>query len=72
MASELPLRDWNPDLDGPSEELYKQEHDFYLCYLKGYDVGSLYLLSQMDYRGRIEARQHYNETNDRYNTGELE
>ncbi len=72
VAGELPLGDYNPDFDGPSEELYKQEHDFYLRYLKGYGVGSLYLLSQMDYRGRIEARQHYNETNDRYNTRELE
>jgi hypothetical protein len=72
VASELPLRDYNPDLDAATEELHKQEHDYYLHYLKGYGVSSLYLLSQMDYRGRIEARQHYNETNGHCSTRELE
>ena len=72
VAGELPLGDYNPDLHAPSEEQHREEHDFYLYYLKGYGVSSLYLLSQMDYRGRLEAMQHFYKTNLRYSTRELE
>jgi hypothetical protein len=72
VASELPYRGYNPDLEEATEEQHRKDHDLYLHYLKGYGVSSLYLLSQMDYRGRFEARQHYNETNGYCSTRELE
>jgi len=72
VACELPCPECNPDLDEMTEEQHRKDHDLYLQYLKGYGVSSLYLLSQMDYRGRIEARQHYNETNGYCSTRDLE
>jgi len=72
IAHELPLADFNPDLDWCSEEQHRKQHEQYLEYLKGYGVSSLYLLSQMDYEGRRLARTHFDSTGHRFSTRELE
>ena len=72
VAGELPGRPYNSDLDFISEEEHKKEHQSYLQYLRGYGVVSLYLLSQMDHNGRRLASEHFQKTNSRYTTRELE
>jgi hypothetical protein len=72
VAHELPLADFNPDLDWCSEEQHRKQHEQYLEYLKAYGVSSLYLLSQMDYEGRRLARTHFDSTGQRFSTRELE
>ena len=51
---------------------YKQSHERYLDYLKGYGVSSLYLLSQMDHEGRRLAMEHFNKKGLHLSTRELE
>ena len=72
VAHELPLADYNSDLDWCSEEQHRKQHEHYLEYLKGYGVSSLYLISQMGYEGRRLARTHFDSTGQRFSTRELE